>query len=399
MPHPIRAQIIRGGTSKGVYLKEADLPRDPADRDRTILGIFGSPDKRQIDGLGGADPLTSKCCIIGPPPKNRPEAAGCDLSYTFAQVEIAEPHVDYHSLCGNLTSGVATFAIWENMVQPTDPVTHVKIYNTNLNAILHAEVPTKDGKPCETGDFPMPGVPGTGAKIVLDLAATGGQSAGASVGGLLPTGNALDTLDVPGFGPIEASLVDCGNAHVFIRAKDVGIAGTETAAEIDANTGLTDLLERIRSQAAHRMGMVDDPANATRETPATPILGMIAPAEDYWNVLGNRWVRAEECDFVTRLMFMQQMHKTYAGTSTVCTGVASKLPGTIVYEMARQECQERLATFFGHPGGVIETEAKVELDGNTWRAARATVARTARRIMEGYVFVPSWAEHLEIAAE
>ena len=126
---------------------------------------------------------------------------------------------------------------------------------------------------------------------------------------------------------------------------------------------------------------------------------MIAPAQDYWNVLGNRWVRAEECDFVTRLMFMQQMHKTYAGTSTVCTGVASKLPGTIVYEMARQECQERLATFFGHPGGVIETEAKVELDGNTWRAARATVARTARRIMEGYVFVPSWAEHLEIAAE
>ncbi|MCA8927038.1 MAG: 3-methylitaconate isomerase [Alphaproteobacteria bacterium] len=399
MSHPIRAWIIRGGTSKGIYLKESDLPRDPARRDRTILGIFGSPDKRQIDGLGGADPLTSKCCIIGPPPKDKPHAAGCDLTYTFGQVELDQPHVDYHSLCGNLTAGVAAFALWENMVAPTDPVTHVRIYNRNLDAVLLAEVPTKNGRPLETGGFVMPGVPGTGAKIVLDLAATGGSSAGRSIGGLLPTGNAVDTLDVPGFGPIQASLVDCGNAHVFVRAADVGIRGTETAAEIDANTDLRDLLERIRSQAAHRMGMVDDPANATRETPATPILGMIAPPQDYWNVLQNRQVHAEECDFLTRLMFMQQMHKTYAGTSTVCTGVASKLPGTIVHEAARPECQDRLATHFGHPAGVIETEARVELRGNTWHATRATVARTARRIMEGQVYVPAWAEHLDLAAE
>lgn len=399
MPTPIRAWIIRGGTSKGVYLKESDLPRDPLSRDRTILGIFGSPDRRQIDGLGGADPLTSKCCIIGPPPKDKPHAAGCDLSYTFGQVELDEAHVDYHSLCGNLTSGVAAFAIWENMVQPTDPLTHVRIYNTNLDAVLLAEVPTSDGKPLETGDFKMPGVSGTGAKIVLDLAATGGSSAGTSVGGLLPTGNAIDVLDVPGFGPIEASLVDCGNAHVFVRAKDVGITGTETAAEIDANLELRDLLERIRAQAAFRMGMVDDPANATRDTPATPILGMIAPPADYWNVLGDRAVKAEESDFICRLMFMQQMHKTYAGTSTVCTGVASKLPGTIPYEAARPECQDRLATFFGHPAGVIETEARVELSGNTWTAVRATVARTSRRIMEGYVYVPEWAERLDLAAE
>jgi 2-methylaconitate cis-trans-isomerase PrpF len=157
------------------------------------------------------------------------------------------------------------------------------------------------------------------------------------------------------------------------------------------------LLECIRSQAAYRMGMVDDPANATRKTPATPILGMIAPPADYWNVLGDRTVQAEECDFVCRLMFMQQMHKTYAGTSTVCTGVASKLPGTIVYEAARAECQDRLATYFGHPAGVIETQAKVELDGNTWRATRATVNRTARRIMEGYVYIPEWAHSLNAA--
>lgn len=142
--------------------------------------------------------------------------------------------------------------------------------------------------------------------------------------------------------------------------------------------------------------MVDDPAKATRKTPATPILGMIAPPQDYWDVLGNRHVKAEECDFLSRLMFMQQMHKTYAGTSTVCTGVASKLPGTIVYEAARPECQDRLATYFGHPAGVIETEAKVELDGNTWRATRSTVSRTSRRIMKGYVYVPDWARGLDL---
>ncbi|MGZ0189424.1 MAG: PrpF domain-containing protein [Alphaproteobacteria bacterium] len=377
----IRCWIIRGGTSKGVYLKEADLPRDPADRDRTILGIFGSPDKRQIDGLGGADPLTSKVCIVGPPPDDHPE---CHLSYTFGQVEIDEPHVDYHSLCGNLTAGVAAFAIWENMVRPTDPMTEVRIYNTNLDSVLIAETPTANGLPMEQGGFAIPGVPGTGAKITLNLAGTAGSSAGS----LLATGNAIDQLDVPGFGAIDATLIDVGNAHVFIRAKDVGLTGTETAAEIDADKGLAGLLERIRSQAAFKMGMVDAPENATAKTPATPILGMISPPADYRNVIHDRVVKADEADFVARLMFMQQMHKTYAGTSTVATGVASKIQGSIVHEAARPGIEDRLQTFIGHPAGVIETEAKVALDGNTFKVERATVGRTARRIMEGYVFPP-----------
>jgi 2-methylaconitate cis-trans-isomerase PrpF len=381
MTDGIRCWIIRGGTSKGVYLKEADLPRDAAARDRTILGIFGSPDKRQIDGLGGADPLTSKVCVVGPPPDDHPE---CHLSYTFGQVEIDEPHVDYHSLCGNLTAGVAAFAIWENMVRPTDPMTEVRIYNTNLNSVLIAEAPTTNGLPMEKGNFAIPGVPGTGAKITINLAGTAGSSAG----GLLATGNVIDQLDVQGFGAIDATLIDVGNAHVFIRAKDVGLAGTETAAEIDADKVLSDLLERIRSQAAFRMGMVDAPENATAKTPATPILGMISPPADYRNVIHDHVVKADEADFVARLMFMQQMHKTYAGTSTVATGVASKIPGSIVHEAASPGIEGRLLTLIGHPAGVIETEVKVALDGNTFKVERATVGRTARRIMEGYVFPP-----------
>jgi len=383
MPTPIRCVIMRGGTSKGVYLREADLPSDPAARDRAILRIFGSPDKRQVDGLGGADPLTSKVCVIGPP-RDLPQAAGAQLTYTFGQVEIDQPHVDYHSLCGNLTSGVGAFAIWENMVAPVEPVTTVRIYNTNLDRILICEVPVKNGRPLETGDYAVPGVPGTGARILVDLAATAGSATGA----LLPTGNPTDRMEVPGLGTIKVSYVDIGNAHVFVRARDLGLKGTETAAEIDANAPLRATLETIRSQAGVVMGMYPDASRATAESPATPFVAMISPPQDYRDAINDRTVGAGECDIVSRLMFMQQMHKTYAGTSTVCTGIAAKIPGTIVHEAARRETWTRDEVRIGHPAGVIETLSVVELDGNDYVVKRATLGRTARRIMEGTVYVP-----------
>jgi 2-methylaconitate cis-trans-isomerase PrpF len=375
---------MRGGTSKGVYLRESDLPADPAARDRAILAIFGSPDKRQIDGLGGADPLTSKVCVIGPPRTDLPQAAGSQLTYTFGQVEIDQPHVDYHSLCGNLTSGVGAFAIRENMVAAVEPVTTVRIYNTNLDRVLICEVPVKDGGPLETGDCAIPGVPGTGAPIMVDMAATAGSATGA----LLPTGNPIDRMEVPGLGIIDVSYVDIGNAHVFVRAGDLGLTGTETAAEIDANWPLQATLETIRAQAGVAMGMYDDAARATADSPATPFVAMIAPPQDYRNVIGGCTTLAAEVDFVSRLMFMQQMHKTYAGTSTVCTGIAAKIPGTIVHQLARPQTLDRNEVRIGHPAGVIETESIVELIGNDLAVRRATVTRTARRIMEGTVYVP-----------
>jgi len=380
----IPCTILRGGTSKGVYLKEADLPADADAREQAILKIFGSPDKRQIDGLGGADPLTSKVCIVGPPPQGNPRAEGAQLSYTFGQVEIDHPMVDFRSLCGNLTSGVGVFAIWEDMVEPVSPVTTVRIYNTNLNRMLVCEVPVEDGRPLEIGEYAIPGVPGTGAKIQVDLADTAGSSAGA----LLPTGNAIDQLDVAGFGVIDASLVDIGNAHVFVRAADLGLTGTETAAEIDANKDLSETLERIRAHAGHMMGMINDPLRGKEESPATPLIAMIAPPQDYKSVIEQRTIKAADCDFLSRLMFMQQMHKTYAATSTVCTGIASKLAGTIVHEACRAEAQSRVEVRIGHPAGVIKTESDVELDGNDYVVKRATVGRTARKIMDGQVYLP-----------
>jgi 2-methylaconitate cis-trans-isomerase PrpF len=388
MGRAIRCVLMRGGTSKAVFLKEADLPPDPAERDRTILAIFGSPDRRQIDGLGGADPLTSKLALIGPPRAGVPNAAGTHLTYTFGQVEIAHPEIDWLSLCGNISAAVGAFAIYEGYVEPVSPITQVRVYNTNLDRVLSIEVPVENGRPVEAGAYVVPGVPGTGARILVDFAHT----SGAATGALLPTGHPTDVLEIPGFGSLEASLVDIGNAHVFVRARDLGLKGTETAAEIDRDSRLAALLETIRGTAAARMGMVSRAEAARDESPATPLIGMVSPPADYRDAIGDRIVAAEDVDLVSRLMFMQQMHKTYAATSTACTGVASQIPGTLVHEATRPEARtalrNRREVRIGHPAGVIETEVELLATGSGYAVQRATVGRTARRIMEGQVFVP-----------
>ena len=200
--------IQRGGTSKGVYLHEKDLPKEPELRNRVILAIFGSPDRRQIDGLGGADPLTSKCAIIGPP--ERPDA---DINYTMVQVDITKPVLDFKGNCGNISSGVGPFAIDEGLVPVREPETVVRIYNTNTKKILKAFVQTRQGKSKYTGDYAIDGVPGTGSKILLDYSAT----EGAATGKLLPTGNPTDVISIPSIGKIEISIVDAGNPMCFIK--------------------------------------------------------------------------------------------------------------------------------------------------------------------------------------
>jgi len=424
MARAVRCVIMRGGTSKAVFLREADLPISPQARLKTILAIFGSPDARQIDGLGGADPLTSKVAIIGPVRAGAPRAAHTHLTYTFGQVEIDAPAVDYISLCGNISSAVGAYAVYEGLVEPTEPVTIVRVYNTNLDRVLTLEVPVKGGRPLECGDYSVPGVPGTGAKILVDLSDT----AGGATGSLLPTGCAVDRLEVADVGAIDVSLVDIGNAHVFVRARDVGLVGTETAAEIDRDTALAHRLERIRGAAALRMKMVSSADRSRDDSPATPLLALVSPPAAYRNEIGRCTVAAEESDLVSRLMFMQRTHKTYAGTSTVCTGVASRIPGTVVHEVTRRDPRTRNASAgdalenddsqhgafenggvmngasgnsavggnvagdsvvrIGHPAGVIETEARVEPRGDGFVVRRATLGRTARRILEGYVYVP-----------
>ena len=376
----LRCTIMRGGTSKAIFLREEDIPPPGPERDRLILRVFGSPDKRQIDGLGGADPLTSKLAIIG-----KPRMTNTDVTYTFGQVEIDRPHVDYHSLCGNISAAVGLYAIQSGLVPAVDGVTRVRTWNTNLKRLLTIEVPVRDGKPVGTGTYRVPGVPGSGARILIDFADT----AGGATGSLLPTGNPVDRLDVPTIGPIEASLIDIGNAHVFIRASDVGLTGTETPAEIDADRGLLARLELIRAAGAVRMGMATSIDAARSETPATPILALVAPPRGYAGHLDGAVVTAEDVDLVARVLFMQITHKTYAGTSTVCTGVAARIPGTLVAQAMAEAAMDRMELRIGHPAGVIETESDVVLAeaGRNHGVRRATLGRTARRILDGTVYV------------
>ncbi|SDD48925.1 2-methylaconitate cis-trans isomerase PrpF family protein [Sporomusa acidovorans] len=368
--------ILRGGTSKGIYLKAADLPKNNCERDDLICKIFGSPDVRQIDGLGGADPLTSKCAIIGPP--SRPDA---DVDYTFGQVSITAKYIDYSGNCGNISAGVGPFAIDEGLVTATEGVTRVRIHNTNTGKIIVAEVPTVAGKAAVTGEHVIAGVPGTGAKIMLDYSDT----AGAVTGKLLPTGNSTDVLVVEGFGQVVASIVDAANVVIFVRAKDIGLTGIETPKELGSRPDMLNLLEKIRGTAAVKIGMAKNLEDALQRIPAFPMLAFVSPATDYQDFTTGQIIKAAEMDFVSRLMFMQVMHKTYAGTGTICTGVAAKIPGTVVNELA--SASNKPVIKFGHPAGIIEVEVATEKRESNLVLTRAAMSRTARRIMDGNVYV------------
>lgn len=372
----IRCTIMRAGTSKGIFLHENDLPSRTEERDKTVLKIFGSPDVRQIDGLGGADPLTSKLAIIGP--SSRPDA---DVDYTFGQVSIGEAYIDYSGNCGNISSGVGPFAVDEGLVKAVEPITKVRIYNTNTGKILVAEVPVKDGKAKVKGDYQIAGVPGSGAKEMMDFAGT----AGAVTGKMLPTGKTVDVIEVEGLGKIEASIVDVANPVVFVRAADLGLTGVETPAEIDGNKKILEILENIRAKAAVMIGMAKTEKEATQKSPAFPMLAFVSPPQEYKDFTTGKKIKAEDVDLVSRLMFMQVMHKTYAGTGTTCTGAAAKIPGTIAHEVTKSD---NLLVRIGHPAGVIEIEVETAYEGNNMVLKRAAFGRTARRIMDGYVYIP-----------
>ena len=376
----IDCAIIRGGTSKGVYLREEDVPPPGEERDRLLLRIFGSPDVRQIDGLGGAEPLTSKCVLVGPG-----DDEGVDLRYTFAQVEIDRPHVDYGSVCGNLSSGLGYMGLHAGYLHaaPEASVVRSRVHVVNNGSWLGVETPVRDGQPLSSGDAHIAGVPGTGAEVIVNLAGL----AGARLGAVLPTGRAVDVLEVPGHGELEVTLMDVGNPHVFLRASDLAVRGTESAAALAGDGALQARLERIRGLAAERLGMVSSAGAATQETPAAPILGLVAPPAAYDTPAGGT-IAAEEIDLLGRLMFMQRTHKTYAGTSTACTSVAVRVPGTIPAEVAHVPMEDAPIRI-GHPSGVLRSESVVDPGGDHIEVTRATVPRTARIIMTGQVHLPA----------
>ena len=370
----IPCSIIRGGTSKGIYFLESALPPAGEQRDRVILTAFGSPDIRQIDGLGGANSLTSKVCIIGPS-----ERSDADVDYTFGQVSVDKAIIDWRGNCGNLTSGVGVFAIAQNLLKVKEPTTTVRIYNTNTDKIIHATYAVRDGQAISDGDYSISGVPGTGQKIHIEFF----DPAGSITGKLLPTGNAKDIIDLQGRGKFTVSIVDAGNPVVYLIPEEIGLKGTELPTEVEGMPKTLELIEAIRSVAAEMIGIVADRTLATSKSPAYPKIGFVSAPVNYVNPEG-KLIHAEDVDLVARLASMQKMHRAYMITGAVSTAAAANIPGTVVYDVVRQRVRESGTVIIGQPYGPMEATIQI-VDGEVQKVG---VYRTARKILDGVVYIP-----------
>ena len=370
----IPAMIIRGGTSKGVYLLKSDLPEECEKWDAILLKMMGSPDKKQIDGLGGSQSVTSKVAIV-----NKSERADADVDYTFAQVSVDKPIVSYKGNCGNISSGVGPFAIEKGLVDVKEETTPVRIYNTNTGKMIVADVKTQNGKVVYDGDFSIAGVPGTASPIRLKFV----NPAGTLEKGLLPTGHAVDVLEVPGFGTVEVSIIDAANPLVFARAKDLGLTGKELPDELNADSEKLELLEKIRGMAAVKLGLIDDYTKSAWETPGIPNMTFVAKPENYVNMEGKE-IKKEEIDLLSRMMSMQKTHPSYAMTGAMCTAAAVVVKGSIV----NQVCADDIDTQFiriGHPGGILECGVDYRESDEKLDIQDTFGFRTANLIMDGTV--------------
>jgi len=373
----IPCAIYRGGTSKPIFFLEKDLPRDPKTRDRVVLAAFGSPDLRQIDGLGGADPLTSKVAYIGPP-----TVPNTDINYTFGYVGIAQPVIDYTGNCGNTSAAAGPFALLRGLIKPKEPITKVRIYNTNTKKVIVAEFPVRGEEFVSEGDFRIDGAPGSGSKILLDFIDSGGSVTGK----LLPTGKVKEEIKFPTVGTLTVSMVDAANPFVFVRGTDLGVQGNETLEEIAGNSVLLKKCEEIRSVVAEIMGIAKK-EEATRKSPGVPKIALVSPPTSYQSPKGK--VEASEVDIVARMTALQKLHKAYAVTGAVCLGAAAKVEGTIVNEIFRRvQPGNPSAVRIGHPSGTIQVEIGIEKKNGSLELTKAALARTARLLMDGHVYVP-----------
>lgn len=373
----IPAVYMRGGTSKGAYLMLEDLPADPLLRDKAILAIYGSPDVRQINGIGGADPLTSKVALIA-----RSKREHVDVDYTFGYVGITEAVVDYEGNCGNMSSAVGPFAIIKGLVPAVEPVTKVRIYNTNTQKVIEAHVQVKEGEIVYNGDYSIAGVPGSGAKIVLNFL----NSAGSKTGKLLPTGNVTDEITLKSGKTVRVSLVDAANPAVFVKAEDIGFTGKELPQETETNPEILEIMEDLRTSAAVMMGLAKSKETAS---PAVPKVAFVAAPRDYETSSGEM-IGAGDVDLLARTKALAVMHKTYAVTGGICVAAAALIEGTVVNEIATAKAKATGEVRIGHPSGVLEVFVDLQKQtDNSWKLERAGVSRTAKPIMEGLAYVPS----------
>jgi 2-methylaconitate cis-trans-isomerase PrpF len=370
---------MRGGTSKAITFRQDNLPRDRSLWDRIFVAALGSPDPngRQLDGMGGGLSSLSKVCVIGP--STRPDA---DVDYTFAQVAIRSGSVDYSGNCGNMSSAVGPFAVDEGLVKSNGGEAVVRIHNTNTHKIIISRFALDDSRAAVEGNFVLPGVAGTGAPIRLDFLDPGG----AGTGKLLPTGNPLDQLELPD-GWTEASMIDAANPCVFVTAEAMGMSGTELPDELEADRALLARLEEIRIAASVRMSIAPTPEEAARK-PSIPKVAMVTAPKDARTLSGGM-LSANSADVTIRMISLEQPHRAVPLTGAMCLAVASRIEGSLVHRITRRPAAMDEPVRIAQPSGLTVVGASVRREGDSWHAEQATVYRTARRLMDGTIYVPA----------
>ena len=382
----IEVTLMRGGTSKGVFVRLSDLPQRETERDRLVLALLGSPDPMQLDGLGGTHSSTSKVVAVGTVSEARrlryevpPALSEPCVTYLFGQVGIADPVVDWQGNCGNLTAAVAPFALHEGLIAPTGDRTNVALYNLNTLAYVYCEIPTPGGgAPAMDGQFHMPGVPGTGARLELVF----DKPLSFRSNDVFPTGSRTEEL-VVGQSRVAMTIMDLGNPVAFVSALSLGLAGSELPAELNGDRELLERLERLRGGVAVRLGLAADEMSARTVSPAVPRVILVARPEKHHADSGDV-VLAEDCDIMARMTSMGVVHHAFPGHGLIATAVAAALNGTVVSELVPER---RTRLRLAHPKGVVSVAADVD-DRPAPEVNAVSIDRTARRLLKGTAYLP-----------
>ncbi|TMO99520.1 2-methylaconitate cis-trans isomerase PrpF [Pseudoalteromonas sp. S3260] len=380
----VPATYMRGGTSKGVFFNLTDLPAPAqvagAARDSLLLRVIGSPDAygKQTDGMGGATSSTSKTVIL-----SKSEQPDHDVDYLFGQVAIDKAFVDWSGNCGNLTSAVGAFAISNGLVDksrvPDNGIAIVRVWQANIKKSILVHVPMTNAQVQETGDFELDGVTFPAAEVKLEFIDPADGD-----GALFPTGNVVDDLEVPGVGTLKATIINAGIPTIFVNASDIGYTGTELQDDINADEAALTKLESIRAHGAVKMGLINT-INEAQARQHTPKVAFVAAPHDYISSSGKQ-VNASDIDLLVRAMSMGKLHHAMMGTAAVAIGTAAAVEGTLVNLAAGGGAINEVN--FGHPSGTLKVGAEAVVTNGQWQVTKASMSRSARVLMEGWVRAP-----------
>lgn len=384
----IAATYMRGGTSKGVFFKLDDLPkaaRQPGKiRDQLLLRVIGSPDPygKQIDGMGGASSSTSKTVILAK--STQPEH---DVDYLFGQVAIDRAFVDWSGNCGNLTAAVGAFAISNGLVSaeriPENGLCTVRIWQANIQKTIIAHIPMNNGQVQESGDFELDGVTFAAAEVQVEFIDPADDDADG--GAMFPTGNVVDSFDVPNVGRFQATFINAGIPTIFLNAEEIGYSGTELQEAINGDADALARFETIRAYGAKQMGLIQEISEA-QQRQHTPKIAFVSKPKAYTSSSGKQ-IQVGDVDLLVRALSMGKLHHAMMGTAAVAIATAAAIPGTVVNLAAGGGARE--AVCFGHPSGTLRVGAQAVQQAGQWQVKKAVMSRSARVLMEGWVRIPA----------